>query len=346
MSEQLLHAWHFALNGLSRCGVNTAALLEKLGVNTESIRNQATPYPTNLWCELLDEAVRQTGEPDLGLKANLGADFADYGPQGFATLNAENLGEALKVMISYIGLSQSGVEVTSHVAKGVCVLEVCITDWRVPVHRTNIDWLISFGIAFIRTWCGRNWSPKEAHFMYAEPKDTAIYQHAIGCPIFFSSQSNCFVFSESVLDKTKTDADPRLFEILRDDLDRLLKQTLAATDAEHDLITEVQTEIARRICSGAPSIDQVATRLNISTRTLQRRLADKGYAFKELVEVIRHKMAVNYIKNSQYSFIDITFLLGYSEVGAFSRAFRRWTGKTPAQYRKQEGESITPADKR
>lgn len=346
MSEQLLHAWHFAQRGLSRCGVNTAALLDKMGLNTELIRHRETPYPTNLWCELLDEAVLQTGEPSLGLKANLEADFADYGPLGFATLNASNLGEALKVMIYYVKLSQSGVEVSYHVDKGVCVLEICITDWRVPVHRTNIDWLTSFAIAFIRTWCGRSWSPKEAHFMYVEPEDTNIYQHTLGCSSFFSRQLNCLVFSESILDKTKNEADPRLFEVLREDLDRLLKQTVAATDAEHDLITEVQTEIARQICNGAPSIDQVATRLNKSTRTLQRHLANKGCAFKELVDITRHKMAVHYIKNNLYSFIDITLLLGYSEVSAFSRAFRRWTGKTPVQYRKHEGGPKTPADKR
>lgn len=335
MSQQTLHALNFVLKGLSRCGVDTATLLRKFGISKDAMGKQTTPVSSNLWCEMLDEAVRQTGDPDLGLKANQKVDLADYGPLGFAILHAENLDQALKVLISYIGLSQAGLELTCNIAKGLCVLEARNTDWRVPVHRTNIDWSVGSGIAFIRAWCGQDWTPDEVHVMYAEPKDTAIYQQVIGCPVYFSSPSNCLVFKATLLEKTKPEADPRLFAILRHDLDRLLEESIAATEEQHELITEVQTEIARLLCSGAPTIDQVAARMNKSARTLQRHLADKGYAFKALVEATRFQLAKNYLKSGHYSLIDIAFLLGYSELSAFSRAFRRWSGQTPIQYLKQ-----------
>lgn len=335
MSDQIHHAWNFALNGLARCGVNVEALLKELGLNFEHVKNQTTPYPTHKWCKLLDEAVRQTGDPNLGLKANLDSDFADYGPLGFAILNAKNLDQALSVMFSYIKIVQSGIEISSRVSKGKCTLALKITDWRTPIHRTTIDWFISFGVSFIRTWCGPDWSPQEIHLMYSEPDDTETYQRVIGSPIFFSRHSNCLIFSANILKKVKANADPRLFEILRNDLDRLFNHMTSETDSRLELVAEVQTEIAQQICRGVPSIEQVSEQLNVSTRTLQRHLAEKGYTFKDIVDSTRKEMAINYLESSPYSLIDIAFLLGYSEMGTFSRAFRRWTNMTPTAYRKQ-----------
>lgn len=339
MGEQLSYAWAFALNGLTQCGVDTKNLLKKLNIDTETIKKKAGPLPTNQWCEILDEAVRQTGSPDLGLEANLKADFADYGPIGFAALNSSNLGEALNIMSLYLKLSQSGIEASYYIVKKKCILKFEITDWRSKNHRTNIDWLASFGIALIRKWCGQDWSPKEIHFMYEKPKSTAQHKDLISCPVYFSSKSNYMVFPEKHLLSTNPNADPRLFRVLHNDLNRLLDLPPHQSGGKYDIAIEAQKIIAQEFDNGTPCIDLVAEKMNMSTRSLQRHLSNNGCSFRNLVRVTRRHMAINYLKSNLYSISDITYFLGYTEVGVFTRAFFDWTGKTPTQYRKQENEA-------
>ena len=335
MSEQSFYAWTFALQSLSHVGVNTTQLLEELGIRDEFLSDQDTPVPTSQFCELLDEAVRQTGDPDIGLKANLKADFADYGVVGYAILNARDLEESIKVLGAYGGMSQTHVQVSYQIKKSLCIWKMDITDWRYTKHRICIDWLMGLGLSCIRACVGRDWSPREVHFTYSEPTDTALHQQIIAAPVSFNCDSNSIVFEAKVLETTWPRADQRLFTILQHDLDRLLKQTLIVEGKQKELVAEVQAEIAQLLCGGPPSIDHVARSLNLSARTLQRRLADNGFAFKDLIEATRRQLAENYIKEGQYSLMDTAFMLGYSEVSSFNRAFRRWTDLTPTQYRKQ-----------
>ncbi len=85
--------------------------------------------------------------------------------------------------------------------------------------------------------------------------------------------------------------------------------------------------------SGAPSIDEICDQLNLSRRTLQRRLKEHGIEFSTLIEDVRRELALSYMKESNYSMTEISLLVGYSESASFTRAFRRWTGQSPQQYR-------------
>ena len=85
---------------------------------------------------------------------------------------------------------------------------------------------------------------------------------------------------------------------------------------------------------GDPKLGDVARKVALSSRTLQRRLKDQGLDFKKLVDDTRHRFSLNYLKDPQHTMTEIAYLLGYSEVSAFNRAFKRWTGSTPVSHRR------------
>jgi AraC-like DNA-binding protein len=127
-------------------------------------------------------------------------------------------------------------------------------------------------------------------------------------------------------------ADRRLLPIVQ----RHLEERLAsARDDEEDWLTSVRERIALEVCDGPPSIETVAARLALGVRTLQRRLGERGIVFKRMVDDVRRDLALRYLADGKSDLTEIAFLVGYSELSAFDRAFRRWTGSTPKQYQRQ-----------
>jgi AraC-like DNA-binding protein len=133
-------------------------------------------------------------------------------------------------------------------------------------------------------------------------------------------------------------ADQRLYRTLK----RYFEQALRDTPREEGLVASVRKSITESMRDGSPKLEQVAKKLAIGPRTLQRRLKEYGIDFKKLVDDTRCRLALSYLKDRRNTLMEIAFLLGYSEVSAFNRAFKRWTGSTPLEYRlSRSGEEKT-----
>ena len=116
---------------------------------------------------------------------------------------------------------------------------------------------------------------------------------------------------------------------------RVLSKSLQAMPREDGLIGAVRKCLGEALREGAPTLGQVAAQLGVSARTLQRQLHDRGVDFSGLVEDTRRRFAMQYLDDRANTLTDVAFLLGYSEVSAFNRAFKRWTGSTPSGYRRR-----------
>jgi AraC-like DNA-binding protein len=136
-------------------------------------------------------------------------------------------------------------------------------------------------------------------------------------------------------------ADPLWQSLSAEELDWLREHPLPPSTAQvlhaaqPSMLDDVRHAIAEALCDGAPTIRVVAKRLGTSVRTLQRRLGAEGGVFTTLVEDVRRDVAMRYLADGKANLTDIAFLTGYSELSAFGRAFRRWTGSTPLAVRKQ-----------
>jgi AraC-like DNA-binding protein len=115
--------------------------------------------------------------------------------------------------------------------------------------------------------------------------------------------------------------------------DTHLEKELSEIADDGELSRRVRIQISRALSQGVPTITEVAARLGMSGRTLQRRLADKDLAFQQLVDEARRELAERLLRGSAYSLAEVAFLTGFSEQSSFTRAFKRWAGQTPRNYR-------------
>jgi AraC-like DNA-binding protein len=183
----------------------------------------------------------------------------------------------------------------------------------------------------LRMMVGSQWAPQEVHFAHEAPEQTSEHHRIFRCPVLFGCETNALVIELSLAQQAVPAADQQLYLIMKQYLD----QVLSEIPQEDSLFAAIRKAIAEAMRDGSPELARVAKKLAIGPRTLQRRLREYGFDFKKLVEDTRQRFAVTYLKDRKNSLTEIAFLLGYSELSAFNRAFKRWTGLTPLDYQRK-----------
>jgi AraC-like DNA-binding protein len=177
---------------------------------------------------------------------------------------------------------------------------------------------------------GSQWSPREINFEHQAEKIMAAYREVFRSPVVFASSTNALVMHTDFGKQPLPAADPNLCQILTCHLDDVLSR-MPKKDA---VLAPIRATIVQLMKDGGLDLSRAAKTLGVSARTLQRQLRRHGLSFVEVVGDTRCGLAVEYLKDCENTLTEIAFLLGYSEVSAFNRAFKRWTGKTPMAYRR------------
>jgi AraC-like DNA-binding protein len=180
---------------------------------------------------------------------------------------------------------------------------------------------------------GSQWSPQEVQFAHEAPREISEHLRVFRAPVSFGFTTNAFVVDRQFIERQVPAANHQLYKILKQYLERVLSEM----PEDNGLIASVRKAIAELMRDGPPTLARVAKKMAMSPRTLQRQLKEYGADFKELVENTRRLFALNYLRNPMNTLTQIAFLLGYSELSAFNRAFKRWTGSTPLNYRRRLG---------
>lgn len=173
----------------------------------------------------------------------------------------------------------------------------------------------------------------EATFQFAEPAELAPYRAALGCPLRFGASETRLRILRGVFDVPLRRADPSLFAYL----ERHASALLARVPERQTLSAQLRDVLLGQLSEGEPQQAALAHRLGLSERTLQRRLRGEGTSFAALLDDLRAELARRYLSDPQLCVYEVAYLLGYSEPSPFHRAFRRWTGQTPREYRAERG---------
>jgi AraC-like DNA-binding protein len=170
----------------------------------------------------------------------------------------------------------------------------------------------------------------EVWFRHERPADISEYQRTFaGGLLNFGAPMNGFTFKREYLGLPMPDADPQLHTLISKHAEAMLAELPSALS----LTERVRDLLAKELASGSPTLANISHKLAMSERTLTRHLEEEGTSFKALLEDLRHRLAVRYVRQSDLPMSEIAFLLGFSQSAAFYRAFRRWTGQTPLEYR-------------
>jgi AraC-like DNA-binding protein len=181
----------------------------------------------------------------------------------------------------------------------------------------------------MRDVCGVPVRPLRACFRHASPGDISDHESFFDCPVEFESPFDGIELSKATLDTHLVLADDSLATFLVAQLEEL-----AAMRASSEPLTDkVRRVISQLLPSGSPKLEAVADKLAVSPRTLQRQLSSVNTTFAELTDQTRQDLAATLLRNTDRSVAEISFVLGFSEPSAFHRAFKRWTGSTPAAFR-------------
>jgi AraC-like DNA-binding protein len=278
--------------------------------------------------ELLELAVRWSQDPDLGLKAGELMSTGDCGAVDYTISSAATVREAIAAATRYSRLINDVITMPLGIEGERAVLRL---ECEVPMPRAAADFMMAgFYGTHARTWLG-GISGLECWFRHAAPADLSGYTRVFGnARLRFAAPAHAFAFEQRLLDAPLTGANPKLHSVVRRHAELLLEQS----PPSHSLTERVRHLLMGELSHGRLTAQQVAEHLRMSRRTLCRKLENEGTSFTALLVDLRQRLALQYVGGQDLGLSEIAFLLGFSEAAAFHRAFKRWTGQTPLEYRR------------
>ncbi|MCK5480039.1 MAG: AraC family transcriptional regulator [Gammaproteobacteria bacterium] len=302
--------------------------LAEVGLPEYILDRPDVEIPVDKYLELL-EIVARKANPSIGLIMGQSIEPADLGVYGHAMAASHNVRHMLEVMSRYLYVFAQANSIRVDVGKNRVVVSY---QFRVPkktMYQQDVEFAVSTIITLLRNLTGRMIQPFSVDFEHRKPVYSKLHNQIFDCEVRFARPGNRIHLNKTCLDLPILGADHRLFEALEFSLADRLK----VRSDEDDLITKVNHLISVTLGESGPDIKYVARMLGMSHRTLQRRLTTQNLVFNDMVDSIRKAIAIDYVQHSDYSLTDIALMVGYCELSSFSRAFKRWTGKSPQHLR-------------
>lgn len=191
---------------------------------------------------------------------------------------------------------------------------------------------LSATVVVLRAMTDTNISPTRVTFKHHSPDDLSSYEEAFRCPILFEQPYYSITYKTTDLETRTAKADESINRFL---VERVEEETKGLEVAGSKIAYDVEQLIKDALPSGIPSIHQVGEYMGMSNRTLTRRLSESGVTFRDLIKKTQEEVSKKLLTNSSRSMAEIAFEAGFSEQSAFNRAFKRWTGLSPVEFRKK-----------
>jgi AraC-like DNA-binding protein len=307
-----------------RFHVAPAALLAGLPITLEALASPATRVPIPVCAEIVARAERMTGELALAVHVGMQMRLSTHGFLGFAAMTSATIRDALALAVRFAGTRTTALGLTLTVEGDTASL---------AMEARALGGFREFAIISVMVGLWRIGEALTGRVLDGAAEVDFTPSPAVAAPLRatgrmrFAQPANRLVFPASTLDVPLVSADPLASELARAECEREL-----AAVADAGLPGRVRAALDTG-GDGVRSLAEVARALHVSTRTLKRKLADHATTFSAIVEDVRHKRALLLLANRELSIAQVATRLGYSEQPNFTRAFRKWTGKTPAAYR-------------
>lgn len=341
-----VQALRFIVATAAAQGVPPPELFTALGAAPTLVDDVDGRLPLDLLLQAWSTAAQLTANPDFGLSAAHIVQIADFGALGYAIRHSPTLGHAYRRFIRYLDMVNQAVALDF-------VEEGALVSLRVRTHspvadvetlRHPVECLLGVLMECAHRFSSAAPPDKDlaAHavrFRHREPAQLTTHLRLFKIVPSFSQPINELTLPRRLLELPNRQADPLLLPILEKHLEQQ-QATLPQTGGDLDRVRAVLKQLLQK---GEPTPAKVAAQLHLSARTLQRRLQLQGTALKLLLDEVRHELALQHVQGSQLPLAEIAFMLGFSQVSAFHRAFKRWTGQTPVELRRSAAQRSMPS---
>lgn len=318
------------LQAVKAAGADEVAFARRFGLPASAATAVQVELELATLRALFAEAAVVCAAEDFGVQLALNLPRGRYGLVEYGTFSAPTLGAAVKRLVRLSALVNPGARYELEVARSSWRLTQRFPPWRDALGRHgnefNVVAIVQMGRAVLR----ERWAPSRAWFSNSRPDDTTALELAVGTKqLRFDSDGNGIELPTELLAREVPTADAALLALM----DKYAEQELAALPQGDDLVSRTAHALRAELHAGPPRISATAARLKLSPRTLQRRLEQAGTSFAEVLETVRHQVALHYVNETNAPLAEVAFTLGYADLPSFLRAFKRWTGKRPSELR-------------
>jgi AraC-like DNA-binding protein len=315
------------LEYLKKVGFDPKTILDRTGIPPSAIEGSKGRFPKREFQALWQAASEATGDPAIALRVSTMVRTDTLGIIGHLVLESESRRKAFDLAKELSPLLWEGFE---------CDFE---TDGEVAFMRCNTDrdpyagrFITEYGVGIIVT-IGRalgsdGSEPLEARFSYPAPAHADEYERILRVPVRFDAGENGVLFRIPAIDTLNPAADA----ILRNLLERYADEQIARMPPGAPFSQRVRSCIRSMLPAGGLTADIVARQLHTSERTLRRHLQDEGTSYQAILQEVRIELACHYLTKEKREIVDVALILGFSDQSAFTKAFRHWTGQTPADF--------------
>jgi AraC-like DNA-binding protein len=310
-------------------GYDPADILPAAGIDLQLLGEPDALISFSSRVHLLRSCAKLTDCPDFGLRVGQKGGLSSFGLVGYLAMHSPNVGEALQNLIRHLHLHVQGASVALELYEEMAFLSYAILQPIPDASDQLEDAALAIMNRILTELCGPHWSPSEVWFCHRKPGDISPYRRYFGAPLRFDTGRNGLFFARSWLDHPVGAADPELHRLLQKQVDQL--EAAFTADFPEQVRRVLHAAILSRHCRA----DQVAALFSIHDRTLHRRLKAHGTSFRELADDARFTIARQMLESSSAPLKQIAESLDYADVRAFSRAFKRWSGNSPARWRRQ-----------
>lgn len=315
----------FAAQGLDMAQVAQAAGLAPARWQQPDARFDADEV-TRLW----NAAIAQSGEPCLGINSALAAKYVNFDVVGFAVLASADLRSGLDSLARYLALISSATTFALQPEGNNAWVVMGHTGTTLPVPWQRSAYSLLAVLTLCQWATRRDIHPLAAEFHFPAPADHGATAQAFGCPVRFGAADCRFLLAEADLARAIPSRDPMLLGLH----ERAMQERLSSLDAT-TLRQRVGDDIRRGLHLGEPRRQDVAARLGLTDRTLQRRLSAEGTSFQQLLDDTRRELARQHLHDHRLALTQVAGLLGFVDQSNFFRACKRWFGMSPSQFRAQ-----------
>jgi AraC-like DNA-binding protein len=314
-------------------GFDSADLFARSGLDHSRLRDPGARFSyagvTRLW----ELATEVTGDPGFGLTVSSLWHPTTLHALGYSWLASNNLQEAYERLQRYARFLNTAANGAVRIEKSVesyCLI-LDTSRMKITPAAASIDAGLGMILNMSRAAYGERFQAVRVSLRHDAPGGAKYLQRfddLVGAPVAFAQPENALWLDPGMVTEALVTANPELARVS----DRVVTDYLAQLD-RNDVTMRVKSKLIERLPGGKVSEEGIASSINVSQRSLQRKLRKQGMSFTQLLENTRRELSLQYVRDPQHSLHEVAFLLGFAEPGNFSRAFKRWYGRSPSQFR-------------
>ena len=311
---------------VSGLGADPDALLAEVGLSRTYFQDPENSLTFRTIGRLFRRAIDTTGCNHVGLLMGQQTTMSFMGPVGFLMRSSPTVGDAWREFTTHLGVHDRGAIAAIEAGPRVATISYALQVPDVEAVEQIYSLAIAIGNNMMREMCGNDWRAEEIQLSF-DSREPGVFRQAFRAPVRFNAERSALVISTASLAQRLRTADPLLHRMMSDRI-----QSLAARGPA-SLLDEARKQLATMVLLPDCTAAALANRLGLSERTLFRRLAEKGATFQSLRDEACRNTAYELLAHTERRALDVATILGYSDAAAFTRAFRRWSGTTPAAWR-------------